>query len=355
MLPSILKKLTDAEQRLNKLEEQMADGSGVLQSLMKEHGKLLPLVTIYREWQAADSTYQELTEWETSEEDSELRQLAATECAMAVTARDDAAARIRRLLSPEAAENRRNCFIEIRAAVGGNESCLFAADLLRLYTRLAERHQWRSELISHADGEVGGYKEVILKIVGEGAYGWMQFESGAHRVQRVPQTESQGRIHTSIVTIAVLAESEEEDDLVISPADLRIETFRASGAGGQHVNTTDSAVRMTHLPSGIVAECQDDRSQHKNREKALSVLRARIVSHRLREKQEKESSQRRSLVGSGDRSDRIRTYNFPQGRLTDHRIGLTLYKLHLAMEGEIDEILIALTKADEEDRALADG
>lgn len=356
MTPALKKKLTDYRQRLAALEQEMASGGGGgdWQALSVEHGKLAPLVAAYDVWCSAAQTSRELEDWDDSGEDAEMRQLLAAERSAAATAYTEAETRLRQMLSPEASENRRNCFIEIRAAVGGNESCLFAADLLRLYMRAADTAGWQSELISHTDGEVGGYKEAIIKVNGAGAYGRLKFESGAHRVQRVPQTESQGRIHTSIVTVVVLAEADEVDDnLKLSPADLRIETFRASGAGGQHVNTTDSAVRITHIPTGIVAECQDDRSQHKNRDKALSVLKARIVSKRRRERQEQEASTRRLLVGSGDRSDRIRTYNFPQGRMTDHRIGLTLYKLQLIMEGEIGEVLDALAAADEEDRVLS--
>lgn len=360
MTPAIQKKLADYRHRLTQLEEQMAQGEGDWQEMSVEHGKLQPIVAAYEDWCKADATFREATDMldDVRNEDiaeGDMLMMVEAEIQRAQQARDIAATRIRELLSPDAAENRRNCFVEIRAAVGGNESCLFAADLLRLYTRAADLHGWRSELVSSTAGEVGGYKEVILKILGANAYGRLKFESGAHRVQRVPQTESQGRVHTSIVTVAVLAEVDDnDDDLHLSPDELRIETFRASGAGGQHVNTTDSAVRITHIPSGVVAECQDDRSQHKNRALAMSVLKARIINQRRRERLDKEASERRLLVGSGDRSDRIRTYNFPQGRLTDHRIGLTLYRLAAVMEGEIEEILDALAKADAEDRALAD-
>lgn len=347
MNPNWVKRLDEAEQRLAKIEQQMAEGGGDWQ-VMIEHGRLLPLVDAYRNWRQASADLDGLTSLAA---DPEMRQLVNDETSTIAEKRDAALCVIRRLLSPTAAEDSRNCFLEIRAAVGGNESCLFAADLLRLYTRLADNAGWRVELMSHTNGEVGGYKEAIIRINGDGTYGRLKFESGAHRVQRVPQTESQGRVHTSIVTVAVLAEARADDNLVISPSDLRIETFRASGAGGQHVNTTDSAVRITHLPSGVVAECQDDRSQHKNRDKALAVLRARIIDKRRREQREKETIHRRSLVGSGDRSDRIRTYNFPQGRLTDHRIGLTLYKLAAVMEGDINEVLDALALADREELA----
>lgn len=245
-------------------------------------------------------------------------------------------------LLPRDPDDDRNLFLEIRAGTGGDESALFAADLLRMYVRFAERKGWTVETVSLSESELGGYKEVILRVIGNGAYGLLKFESGGHRVQRVPDTETQGRIHTSACTVAVMPEVEEVGDVVLNPADLRIDTFRASGAGGQHINKTDSAVRVTHLPTGIVAECQDDRSQHRNRERALKVLAARIRDQQVRAQQAETSATRKSLVGSGDRSERIRTYNFPQGRLTDHRINLTLYKLTQVMEGDLDDVLKAL-------------
>lgn len=351
MLPGVVKKLRECRRQLADIEAAMAAGDGDWQALGVAHGRLAPMVEAFGEWERADAVCREVADMEADGED--MRELVAVELASARAARAAAEEKIRRLVSPEAAEDRRSCFLEIRAAVGGNESCLFAADLWRMYARAAERHGWRVEQMSLAEGEVGGFREAIVKVAGEGAYGRLKFESGAHRVQRVPLTESQGRVHTSIVTVAVMAEANDvDDDVALSPADLRVETFRSSGAGGQHVNTTDSAVRITHLPTGIVAECQDDRSQHKNRDKALSVLKARIVNARRRERLEREASERRGLVGSGDRSDRIRTYNFPQGRMTDHRIGLTLYRLAAVMEGEIEEILDALAAADEEARAV---
>lgn len=249
------------------------------------------------------------------------------------------------LLLPKDPDDVRNSFLEIRAGTGGDESALFAGDLLRMYTRYAERQGWRTEIVSESQGEVGGYKEVVLRVVGDGCYGKLKFESGGHRVQRVPATETQGRIHTSACTVAALPEPDEAQAVQINPADLRIDTFRASGAGGQHVNKTDSAVRITHLPTGIVAECQDDRSQHRNKAKALQVLAARIQEKERSERAAKEAATRKGLIGSGDRSDRIRTYNFPQGRVTDHRINLTLYKLSFVMAGELDEIVEALLLA----------
>lgn len=254
---------------------------------------------------------------------------------------------LQRLLLPKDPDDARNAFLEIRAGTGGDESALFAGDLLRMYTRHAERAGWRCEIVSESESELGGYKEVVVRIVGDDVFGALRFESGGHRVQRVPATETQGRIHTSACTVAVLAEPDEAQAVQINPADLRIDTYRASGAGGQHINKTDSAVRITHIPTGIVAECQDDRSQHRNKAKALQVLSARIQEKERSERAAKDAALRKGLIGSGDRSDRIRTYNFPQGRLTDHRINLTLYKLQFIMEGDLDEVLGALKAAHE--------
>ena len=254
---------------------------------------------------------------------------------------------LQRLLLPQDPDDARNAFLEIRAGTGGDESALFAGDLLRMYTRYAERAGWRCEVVSESESELGGYKEVVIRIVGTDVFGHLRFESGGHRVQRVPATETQGRIHTSACTVAVLAEPDETVAVQINPADLRIDTYRASGAGGQHINKTDSAVRITHIPTGIVAECQDDRSQHRNKAKALQVLSARIQEKERSERAAKDAAMRKGLIGSGDRSDRIRTYNFPQGRLTDHRINLTLYKLLAIMEGDLGDVLGALRAARE--------
>ena len=249
---------------------------------------------------------------------------------------------LQRMLLPKDPDDQRNAFMEIRAGTGGDESALFAGDLLRMYTRYCERRGWRAEIMSESASEVGGYKEVVVRIEGDDVYGNLKFESGGHRVQRVPTTETQGRIHTSACTVAVLAEPDETVAIQINPADLRIDTYRASGAGGQHINKTDSAVRITHLPTGIVAECQEGRSQHSNKAQALRVLNARIQEKDRSERAAKDAAERKSLIGSGDRSDRIRTYNFPQGRLTDHRINLTLYKLLSIMEGDLDDVIQAL-------------
>jgi peptide chain release factor 1 len=261
-------------------------------------------------------------------------------------------AEVQAALLPRDPNDDRNLFLEVRAGTGGDESALFAGDLFRMYTRYAERQRWQVELISESPSELGGYKEVIARIVGSGAYSKLKFESGGHRVQRVPETETQGRIHTSACTIAVFPEADALGEVVLNPAELRVDTFRASGAGGQHVNKTDSAIRITHLPTGIVVECQDSRSQHKNRERALSVLAARIKDKQEKELAAKTASTRKSLIGSGDRSERIRTYNFPQGRVTDHRINLTLYKIERIMDGELDDIVSALA-AEHESEQLA--
>ena len=263
---------------------------------------------------------------------------------------------LQRMLLPRDPDDARPAFLEIRAGTGGDESALFAGDLLRMYTRYAERQGWRAETVSESPSELGGYKEVVLRLEGSstnevgvsfGVYGMLRYESGGHRVQRVPATETQGRIHTSACTVAVMAEPDEAEAIKINPADLRIDTYRASGAGGQHINKTDSAVRITHLPTGIVAECQDGRSQHSNKAQALKVLTARIVERDRAERAAKEAAERKGLIGSGDRSDRIRTYNFPQGRLTDHRINLTLYKLLTIMEGDLGDVVTALQAARE--------
>ena len=260
---------------------------------------------------------------------------------------------LQRLLLPKDPEDARNAYLEIRAGTGGDESALFAGDLFRMYTRYCEKVGWRCEIMSDSPSELGGYKEVVLRVEGDHVYGALRFESGGHRVQRVPSTESQGRIHTSACTVAVMPEPDPQDSIEINPADLRIDTYRASGAGGQHINKTDSAVRVTHLPTGIVAECQDDRSQHRNKAKALQVLLARIQEKDRLERSLKEAATRKGLIGSGDRSDRIRTYNFPQGRLTDHRINLTLYKLSQIMEGDLQEVLESLQQARESEQLEA--
>jgi peptide chain release factor 1 len=274
--------------------------------------------------------------------DPEVKELAEEEMKEAKDRLPEIENELQKLLLPKDANDDRNVFLEIRAGTGGDESALFAGNLFRMYTRYAERQRWQVEIVSSSASDVGGYKEVIARVIGTGVYSRLKFESGAHRVQRVPETETQGRIHTSACTVAVMPEADELEDVTINPSEIRIDTFRASGAGGQHINKTDSAVRIVHLPTGIVVECQDGRSQHKNKAQALSVLVARIRDAQEREQHAKIASTRKSLVGSGDRSERIRTYNFPQGRVTDHRINLTLYKIDALLDGDIDELIGAL-------------
>ena len=347
--PKLHEKLAALNARRAGIEQQMAaqPPQNEWRELSAEYGKLLPFTDKFRQWQTAQHKIGELREIQNDAQNGELAKMAAEECEKIAQECAALQTELRRLFAPENANDARGCFLEIRAAVGGNESCLFAGALFRMYFRFAEMRGWRAEIVSQAAGEAGGYKEIISRIDGGGVYGKLKYESGAHRVQRVPETESQGRVHTSVATVAVLAETAPDDDLNISPADLRVETFRSSGAGGQHVNTTDSAVRITHLPTGTTVECQDGRSQHKNKEQALGVLRARIAEQKRREEMQKTAEERRALVGGGFRSDRIRTYNFPQGRLTDHRIGFTLYKLPAVMEGALDEVLDALAGAEE--------
>jgi len=309
-------------------------------SLSREHAELSGIAALYERYRGAEGDAEASREMAG---DPSLKAFADEELKRATAAMERLEADLQKALLPKDPNDERNLFLEVRAGTGGDESALFAGDLLRMYLRYAERKGWQVEVISESPSELGGYKEVIVRIAGQGAYSKLKFESGGHRVQRVPETEAQGRIHTSACTVAVLPEADAVNDVVLNPAELRIDTFRASGAGGQHVNKTESAIRITHLPTGIVVECQDSRSQHKNREKALGVLAARIRDKQVREQQAKTASTRKSLIGSGDRSERIRTYNFPQGRVTDHRINLTLYKIDRIMDGELDELVDALS------------
>ena len=344
MKPSLQAKLEQLALRREELDRLLADAGATAdlaqyRKLNQEHSDITPVVAHYQAWQQARA---DLATAEEMLADPEMKEFAQEEVEAAKARLSALDAQLQVLLLPRDPNDQRNIFLEIRAGTGGNESALFAGDLFRMYARYAERQRWKVEVVSESEGEVGGYKEVIARIVGQGAYSKLKFESGGHRVQRVPETEAQGRIHTSACTVAVMPEADETGEIDINPADLRIDTFRASGAGGQHINKTDSAVRVTHLPTGLVVECQDDRSQHRNKAQALSVLAARLKDMRDREAQAKEASTRKSLIGSGDRSDRIRTYNFPQGRVTDHRINLTLYKLNFVMEGDLDELIDAL-------------
>ncbi|MCW5299473.1 peptide chain release factor 1 [Herbaspirillum lusitanum] len=344
MKPSMLAKLDQLAERLEELnnllmQQEATSDMDNYRKMTREHAELGPLVALYHTYvQAANdiTTAQELLS------DPDMKEFAQEEINGAKARMEALEADLQKMLLPKDPNDERNIFLEIRAGTGGDESALFAGDLLRMYTRFAERNRWQVEMISASDSEVGGYKEVIVRIAGFGAYSRLKFESGGHRVQRVPATETQGRIHTSACTVAVMPEADEVEDVDINPADIRIDTYRASGAGGQHINKTDSAVRITHMPTGIVVECQDDRSQHKNKASALKVLAARIKDVQLREQQSKEAATRKSLIGSGDRSERIRTYNFPQGRMTDHRINLTLYKLDFILDGDLEELTNAL-------------
>ena len=349
MKPFLRAQLERYTQRLTELdyllsrEDIMADMAQFL-ALSREHAEVS---VIGQRWSRLQQREQDLVAALAllGESEGEMRELAQDEIDEARAECSELENELHRLLLPRDPDEDRNAFLEIRAGTGGDESALFAGDLLRMYTRYAESQGWRVELMSESPSELGGYKEVVLRIEGPQAYGRLRFESGGHRVQRVPVTESQGRIHTSACTVAVMPEPDEAAAVHINPADLRIDTFRASGAGGQHINKTDSAVRVTHIPTGIVAECQDDRSQHRNKARALQVLAARIQERERAQRSAAEAATRTGLIGSGDRSDRIRTYNFPQGRLTDHRINLTLYKLAYVMEGQLGDVLEALHQA----------
>jgi peptide chain release factor 1 len=304
-----------------------------------ERAEIVPVVELYH---ACQQVERDLVTAKEMSSDPEFRCFAEAEIEAGKQKLADIEAELLKKLLPKDPNDERNIFLEIRAGTGGDESALFAGDLFRMYTRYAERNGWQIEIISQSTSEVGGYKEIIARIIGQGAYSRLKFESGGHRVQRVPVTETQGRVHTSTCTVAVIPEADEISDVTLNPAELRIDTFRASGAGGQHINKTDSAVRITHLPTGIVVECQEGRSQHKNKAQAMSVLAARILDKQMRAQQAEQAATRKSLVGSGERSERIRTYNFPQGRITDHRINLTLYKMDNTMDGDLGELCTAL-------------
>lgn len=318
-------------------------------ALSIEYAALEPIVQGFRRFEAAQQNLVSLEAMK-KDEDPELRLLAESEWKTAKAELETLENDLLILLLPEDPSDRRNIFLEVRAGAGGEEAALFAAVLCRMYTRFVERQRWQVELINESFAEQGGYKEVVIRIIGQGVYGKLKFESGVHRVQRVPTTESQGRIHTSTCTVAILPEVEEIDSVHIDSSQLRIDTYRASGAGGQHVNRTDSAVRITHLPTGLVVECQDERSQHKNKAKAMALLTAKILAAEQKKQRDAEAEARRSLVGSGDRSERIRTYNFPQGRLTDHRINLTLYKLPEILEGDLNSVIEPLLQEDRADK-----
>ena len=344
MKPSIAARLDYLSRRLAEIREFLSSETATrdreqYRKLAKEQSDLTPIVELFGRYREAEADCAAATEMLA---DPQMKAYAEGELKAGRDRLESLESELQKRLLPKDPNDERNFFLEIRAGTGGDESALFAGDLFRMYSRFAERSRWQVEIISESPGEMGGYKEIIARVIGQGAYSKLKFESGGHRVQRVPATETQGRIHTSACTVAVFPEADEIGEIVLNSAELRIDTFRASGAGGQHINKTDSAVRVTHLPTGIVVECQDARSQHKNKEKALAVLAARIKDRQMREQQAKEAATRKSLIGSGDRSERIRTYNFPQGRITDHRINLTLYKINDIMDGGLSELTDAL-------------
>ncbi len=347
MTPSLRQQFERLALRLSELDANLADPQVLAnvaryRSLSREQAEVAQVAQQFQRYVKREA---DLAAANDLLDDPEMADMAREEVAAAQSDLQDQLSALQAALLPRDPDDARNAFVEIRAGTGGDESALFAGDLARLYLRYCERRGWRSEVISENAAELGGYKELVLRVVGDSVYGALRFESGGHRVQRVPATESQGRIHTSACTVAVLPEADEAEEITLNPAELRIDTFRASGAGGQHVNKTDSAIRVTHLPTGLVAECQDDRSQHRNKAKALAVLAARLRDKDRSERAAREAATRKGLIGSGDRSDRIRTYNYPQGRLTDHRINLTLYKLAQIMDGDLDDVLAALRAA----------
>ena len=344
MNESMRAKLSSLGRRLEEIDAMLSSpevGSDMnkFRDLSRERAEIEPVVQKVREYEKYEKQRAENEELLSDPDMKELAQAEFTECREKLEQLDKD---LEIMLLPTDPNDKRNIFLEIRAGTGGDESALFAGDLLRMYMRYAERQGWKTEIVSKSESDLGGYKEVIVRVIGDGAYSKLKFESGGHRVQRVPATESQGRIHTSACTVAVLPELDEVEEVHIDPSELRIDVYRASGAGGQHVQKTDSAVRITHLPTGLVVECQDERSQRQNKERAMQVLASRLYAMRVAEQQQAEASERKSLIGSGDRSERIRTYNYPQGRVTDHRINLTLYKLDQIMDGDLDEIISAL-------------
>lgn len=352
MKESIYNKLENLAEHYEEVGNLLGDPEVIndqnrFRSLSQEYSQLGPVVTNFQEYR---EILQNLKSAQEMLDDPEMRELAEDEINQAKEGKAELELNLQKLLLPTDPHDNSNIYLEVRAGTGGDEAALFAGNLFRMYSRYAEVRGWQVEIISESTGEHGGYKEVISRIVGRGAYSRLKFESGVHRVQRVPETESQGRVHTSACTVAVLPEVEEVDHVDINPADLKVDTFRASGAGGQHVNKTDSAIRITHLPSGIVVECQDERSQHKNRARAMALLKARMLNIEQQKQQSEQAEDRRLQVGSGDRSERIRTYNFPQGRMTDHRVNLTLYKLDEIMTGTLDMVIDPLINEHQADQ-----
>jgi peptide chain release factor 1 len=357
MTPSIRRKLETLAERHEEIglllaqPDVLADGTR-FRELSREYAQLEPVTAALREHEAAT---RELADARAMLDDPELAEMAADDIERLEARLVGLDGELQILLLPKDPRDEANLYLEVRAGTGGDEAAIFAGDLFRMYARYAERKRWQVEILSESHGEHGGYKEIVARVEGKGAYSRLKFESGTHRVQRVPETESQGRIHTSAATVAILPELDEIEAIAINPADLKIDTFRASGAGGQHVNKTDSAIRITHLPSGTVVECQDERSQHKNRARAMSLLQARLLDEAQSKQTAAQAQERRLQVGSGDRSQRIRTYNFPQGRITDHRINLTLYRLPETMQGDLDELVDTLTRENQADQLQALG
>jgi peptide chain release factor 1 len=357
MKESIRHKLESVRDRFEELAGLLADPEVIgnqnqFRDLSKEYSRVEPIVKLFSDYQSIDDDIAAAEEM-AADKDEDVRQMGEEELAVLQERHDELELELQKALIPPDPHDESNVYLEIRAGTGGDEAAIFAGDLFRMYSKYAESMGWSVEIMSAREGEHGGYKEIISRVTGSGIYAALKFESGAHRVQRVPATESQGRIHTSACTVAVLPEVDEVEAEAINPADLRVDTYRASGAGGQHVNKTDSAVRLTHLPTGIVVECQDERSQHKNRARAMSLLQARLLDARIAEQESEQAQQRKLLVGSGDRSERIRTYNYPQGRVTDHRINLTLYKLDEILEGGLDQVVQPLVNEYQADQLAA--
>ena len=359
MKDSIHRKLEGLAERHEELAGLLADPEVIgrqdqFRKLSVEYSQLEELVRTFARWQQTQEDIASAREM-LADSDAEMRAMAEDELATAEQQAQELELALQKLLLPKDPHDNANVFLEIRAGTGGDEAAIFAGDLFRMYARYAERRRWSVEVISASEGEHGGYKEIVARIEGKGAYSRLKFESGTHRVQRVPATESQGRIHTSAATVAILPELDEIDEIEVRDADIKVDTFRASGAGGQHVNKTDSAIRLTHLPTGIVVECQDERSQHKNRARAMSLLAAKLLDMKRSKQEAEQAATRRSLVGSGDRSERIRTYNFPQGRITDHRINLTLYKLDEVLAGDLEQVIDPLVNEYQADQLAALG
>ena len=351
MLESVKKKLEEIQIKFSQMESELSKPETIenqikFTSISKEYSNLKPIVDSFSEFKSVEENIDESNQL-LNDTDSEIRALAQEEIESLKNKKDSLEDNLKKMLLPKDPNDEKNAFIEIRAGTGGDEAGLFAGDLFRMFSRLSERRKWQIEIISSRESEKGGFKEIVSKITGRGVYGFLKYESGIHRVQRVPETESQGRIHTSACSVAVLPEVDEQENINIDKSEIRVDTFRASGAGGQHVNKTDSAVRLTHIPSGIVVECQDGRSQHKNKEKAMSLLQSKLNEVAIEEQAKELDSQRKIMVGSGDRSEKIRTYNFPQSRVTDHRIEFSVHNLEEFLDGDMEIMLSALTEENE--------